>query len=77
VTRPDSERARDAAEVAASVAARIGPERVQVVERLDDALDEAREWASEAPKRAVVVTGSIGLVAEAMEIAADRGWGRA
>jgi len=77
VTRPDSDRARAAAEVAASVAARIGPERVQVVERLDDALDEAREWAAEAPKRAVVVTGSIGLVAEAMEIAADRGWGRA
>ena len=77
VTRPDSERARDAGEVAASVASRIGPERVQVVERLDDALDEAREWANEAPKRAVVVTGSIGLVAEAMEIAADRGWGRA
>jgi dihydrofolate synthase/folylpolyglutamate synthase len=77
VTRPDSDRARAAAEVAASVAARVGPERVQVVERLDDALDEAREWAAEAPKRAVVVTGSIGLVAEAMEIAADRGWGRA
>jgi len=77
VTRPDSDRARDAAEVAASVGARIGTECVQVVERLDDALDEAREWAAEAPKRAVVVTGSIGLVAEAMEIAADRGWGRA
>lgn len=77
VTRPDSERARDASEVAAAVAARIGPERVQVVERLDDALDEARAWAAEAPKRAVVVTGSIGLVAEAMAIAADRGWGRA
>jgi dihydrofolate synthase/folylpolyglutamate synthase len=77
VTRPDSDRARAAAEVAASVGARIGTERVQVVERLDDALDEAREWAAEAPKRAVVVTGSIGLVAEAMEIAADRGWGRA
>lgn len=76
VTTPDSERARDAAEVAAVIAARIGPERVQAVDRLDDALDEARAWAAEAPKRAVVVTGSIGLVGEAMAIAADRGWGR-
>ena len=46
------------------------------VERLDDALDDARAWAAEAPKRAVVVTGSIALVGEAMAIAADRGWGR-
>ena len=35
--------------------------------RLDDALDEARAWAAEAPKRAVVVTGSIALVGEAIE----------
>lgn len=77
VTRPDSDRARDASEVAAAIAARIGPDRVQAVDRLDDALDEARAWAAEEPKRAVVVTGSIGLVSEAMAIAADRGWGRA
>ena len=51
--------------------------RAGVVERLDDALDEARAWAAEAPKRAVVVTGSIALVGEAMAIADDRGWGRA
>ncbi len=77
VTRPDSDRARDASDLAAAIAARVGADRVQPVERLDDALDEARAWAAEAPKRAVVVTGSIGLVGEAMAIAADRGWGRA
>ena len=77
VTRPDSERARDVDELAGLVAARVGAGRVQAVERLDDALDEARAWAAEAPKRAVVVTGSILLVGEAMTIAADRGWGRA
>ena len=76
VTRPDSDRARDHGEVAAAISARVGADRVQPVERLDDALDEARAWASEAPRRAVVVTGSIGLVGEAMAIAADRGWGR-
>ncbi len=77
VTRPDSDRARDASDLAAAVAARVGADRVQAVERLDDALDDARAWAAEAPKRAVVVTGSIALVGEAMAIAADRGWGRA
>ena len=77
MTKPDSERARDVAELAAVVAARVGADLVQPVERLDDALDDARAWAAEAPKRAVVVTGSIALVGEAMAIAADRGWGRA
>jgi len=76
VTRPDSDRARDVPDLAALVAARVGVERVQPAERLDDALDEARAWAAEAPKRAVVVTGSIALVGEVMSIAADRGWGR-
>ncbi|KRE23677.1 folylpolyglutamate synthase/dihydrofolate synthase family protein [Agromyces sp. Soil535] len=76
VTRPDSERARDVSDLAAAIASRIGADRVQSAERLDDALDEARAWAAEAPKRAVVVTGSIALVGEAMAIAADRGWGR-
>jgi dihydrofolate synthase / folylpolyglutamate synthase len=77
VTKPHSERARDVADLAALVAARVGADRVEAAERLDDALDEAREWAAESPKRAVVVTGSIALVGEAMAIAADRGWGRA
>jgi dihydrofolate synthase/folylpolyglutamate synthase len=77
VTAPDSDRAVPPAELAAVVAAGAGPERVVVAERLDDALDDARAWAAEAPKRAVVVTGSIALVGEAMAIADDRGWGRA
>ncbi len=77
VTTPDSERARGAAEVAGIVSAAAGADRVDVVERLDDALDEARAWAADAEKRAVVVTGSIALVGETMAIAADRGWGRA
>lgn len=77
VTAPDSDRAVPPAELAALVASGAGAERVSLAERLDDALDDARAWAAEAPKRAVVVTGSIALVGEAMAIADDRGWGRA
>lgn len=75
VTQSRSDRAIPAGELAASVASVVGPDRVDVVERLDDALDEAREWASRDEKRAVVVTGSITLVGDAIAIADDREWG--
>lgn len=39
-----------------------------------DALESAREWAGAAPKRAVLVTGSITLVGDAMAIAQDEEW---
>lgn len=77
VTAPASDRAIGAAELAASVADVVGADRVEVVDRLDDALDQARTWASAEPKRAVVVAGSIVLVGEAIGIAADREWARA
>ncbi|AWB95577.1 dihydrofolate synthase [Agromyces badenianii] len=77
VTAPDSDRAVGADELAASVARVVGPERVEVAARLDDALGEARAWAAAAAKRAVIVAGSIVLVGEAIGIAADRDWGRA
>ena len=76
VTTSHSERARDVHELAGIVATHVGADRVQAVARLDDALDEARAWAEAAPKRAVVVAGSIVLVGEAIAIAADREWGR-
>lgn len=75
VTRPGSDRAQPAEELAAVVASIVGPERVQLAPRVDDALDLAREWAAESERRGVVVAGSIVLVGEAMAIAADRGWG--
>ncbi len=77
VTRPDSERALGAEDAARILAGVAGADRVDLVERLDDALDDARAWAADGEQRAVVVTGSIALVGEAMAIAADRGWGRA
>jgi dihydrofolate synthase / folylpolyglutamate synthase len=45
-------------------------------ESLSEAIAEAREWASLAPRRAVLVTGSITLVGEAIGLAAEEGWGR-
>ncbi|WP_400998626.1 bifunctional folylpolyglutamate synthase/dihydrofolate synthase [Agromyces sp. GXQ0307] len=74
VTRSESDRAVPADELAAVVASVVGPDRVDVAERLDDALDEARDWAGRAEKRAVVVTGSITLVGDVLAIADDRGW---
>ncbi len=43
-------------------------------ETVEDALAEARAWASQAPKRAVLVTGSITLVADAMALAERERW---
>ncbi|KGJ74219.1 dihydrofolate synthase [Cryobacterium roopkundense] len=45
--------------------------------RFDDpaqALDDAREWAAEKPKRAVIVTGSITLVGEVLTLAEAGEW---
>ncbi|RXZ45851.1 bifunctional folylpolyglutamate synthase/dihydrofolate synthase [Agromyces binzhouensis] len=74
VTRSESDRAVPADELAALVAGVIGPERVDVAERLEDALDDARDWAGRGEKRGVVVTGSITLVGDVLAIADDRGW---
>ncbi len=41
---------------------------------LDSALTEAREWAADAEGRAVLVTGSITLVGEALQLATEQGW---
>lgn len=43
---------------------------------LDAALTAAREWASEADGRAVLVTGSITLIGEAIELATEQRWKR-
>ncbi|WP_430646429.1 bifunctional folylpolyglutamate synthase/dihydrofolate synthase [Agromyces sp. GXS1127] len=74
VTTSESDRAVPAERLAVVVADVVGPERVDVVERLDDALDEARDWAGRGEKRGVVVTGSITLVGDVLAIADDRGW---
>ncbi|QAY73976.1 bifunctional folylpolyglutamate synthase/dihydrofolate synthase [Agromyces protaetiae] len=77
VTQSASDRAVPAARLAQLVASVVGSERVQELDRLEDALEAARDWAGEEPGRGVVVTGSITLVGDALAYAGDRGWGRA
>jgi dihydrofolate synthase/folylpolyglutamate synthase len=73
-TSSHSERAIPADELSELVAELAGQESVTTVGQPTDALDRAREWARESPRRAVLVTGSITLVGEAMERAATEGW---
>lgn len=47
---------------------------VTETESFVEAVSEARTWAGKAPKRAVLITGSITLVGEAIALAAEEGW---
>ncbi|PJJ71962.1 dihydrofolate synthase/folylpolyglutamate synthase [Diaminobutyricimonas aerilata] len=73
VTQADSDRAVPADDLAEIVADRL-PEPPTVYPRAEDALADAREWAAEEPRRAVVVAGSIVLIGEVIEIAQREGW---
>ncbi|GAA4192445.1 folylpolyglutamate synthase/dihydrofolate synthase family protein [Gryllotalpicola kribbensis] len=73
VTQSHSDRARSSEDLAEDVY-EWTHERVDEVEDLGEAIEAARAWALEGPKRAVVVTGSITLVGEAMALATERGW---
>lgn len=74
VTASASDRAIDADELASIVVAVAGADRVLVEPGLHDALEQARELAADAESGAVLVTGSITLVGEAIGIAAAEGW---
>lgn len=69
----DSPRALSADDLAAGIARWTG-QIVEAYERLDEALYRARELA-EVPGGAVLTTGSITLLGEAIRIARDEGWG--
>ena len=74
VTQSLSERAIGVDDLADLVAG-VGSENSTI--RFDDlaqALDSARDWALESKKRAVIVTGSITLVGEAIVLADAREW---
>ena len=74
VTESASDRALPAEELAELVAQVTGPDVVDVFDDRDEAFAAARAWAEEAPRRAVLVAGSITLVGEAMELAEAEGW---
>jgi dihydrofolate synthase / folylpolyglutamate synthase len=76
VTRSSSERAIPVDDLADRVDDWVHGKPELRFESLSDAIAEAREWAGQAPRRAVLVTGSITLVGEAIALAAEEGWGR-
>jgi dihydrofolate synthase/folylpolyglutamate synthase len=74
VTRSQSDRATPVDELA-GVALTVAPEEsVLQFEDLGEAVGAAREWAAEGPSRAVLITGSITLVGEALALADAGGW---
>ncbi|MGG7464164.1 MULTISPECIES: bifunctional folylpolyglutamate synthase/dihydrofolate synthase [unclassified Plantibacter] len=73
ITQSESERAIPAEELG-RIAESLAIPELPVYDRLDEAADVARRWAAEGERRLVVITGSITLVGEAIEIAADREW---
>ncbi|MGH1548594.1 bifunctional folylpolyglutamate synthase/dihydrofolate synthase [Leifsonia poae] len=77
VTQPGSDRARDAEDFGDVVRDEVGDEAVIVYSDAIDALEGAREWAQDGPKRAVVVAGSIVLVGQAMAYAEEQEWKQA
>lgn len=74
VTEPASDRALPADDLGDIVRDEAGDEATIVYSDGLDALEAAREWAGEEPRRAVVVTGSIVLVGAAMAYADEQGW---
>ena len=74
VTRSTSERAISPDALAQIVLTESHEDATYQFETLEDALERAREWAMEEPRRAVVVTGSITLVGDAIQLAEREGW---
>ncbi|MHB1234465.1 MAG: bifunctional folylpolyglutamate synthase/dihydrofolate synthase [Microbacteriaceae bacterium] len=74
VTQSGSERAIAAEVLAGLVSSIAGSERVTVQPSIDAALTVARERASAQPRGAVLVTGSITLIGDAMALAEAGRW---
>ncbi|GAB3606082.1 folylpolyglutamate synthase/dihydrofolate synthase family protein [Conyzicola nivalis] len=74
VTQSESDRAVAADDLAYIV--REYTEEVYTDESAETALEAAREWAAEGEKRAVLVTGSITLVGDAITLATVSKWKR-
>lgn len=74
VTQSQSERAIPADELLDIV--RETSEESEDFDSFEEAIVRARDWAAESERRAVIVTGSITLVGEAIELAAAGKWKR-
>ena len=74
VTASQSDRAIDFDTLSELVREIAGEDLAFPVSTIDVALADARTWAAGADSRAVLVTGSITLVGEAMVLAKNEGW---
>lgn len=74
VTRSSSERAIPAEELGEIVAGIAPAETVTTFDDFDEAAESARAWAADGPNRAVLITGSITLIGEAIALAAAGSW---
>ena len=75
-TQSESERAISADELGETVREIVGRDVATTEPSVAEALEAARAWAAQGERRAVVVTGSITLVGEAIALAAAEGWKR-
>ena len=70
-----SDRSRDPEELAV-IAKDLRPDLdLQLFDDLTEAIDEARGWAAEADGRGILITGSVVLAGEALQIARNSDWG--
>ncbi|MDJ0335499.1 Mur ligase family protein [Salinibacterium sp. G-O1] len=74
VTQSHSDRAIDHEELAELVRDGCSDDATFTFDTFEQAIEDARDWAAEAPRRAVLVTGSITLVGDAIELAAAEKW---
>lgn len=74
VTASSSDRAALPDDLSYLVRDIAGADSTYEYDSLAEAVESARDWANEAPKRAVLVTGSITLVGDVIAIAAEQGW---
>ncbi|WP_213815097.1 folylpolyglutamate synthase/dihydrofolate synthase family protein [Glaciihabitans sp. dw_435] len=74
VTQSSSDRAIPADDLASIVVSIAGADRVIVEMTIESAMEYARDQAERTEKGAVLVAGSITLIADVMAIATDQGW---
>jgi dihydrofolate synthase/folylpolyglutamate synthase len=74
LTRSTSERAIGVDELAQIALTESHEDAVYQYATLEHAMEQAREWALQAPKRGIVITGSITLVGDAIQLAEREGW---
>jgi dihydrofolate synthase/folylpolyglutamate synthase len=74
VTQSQSERAVPYDQLAELVVEHAGQDATYQFETFEHAVADARAWAAESDRRAVLVTGSITLVGEAIALASSERW---